>query len=350
MRTRQLFPGRSIGVLVGALLAAPSTSVAQGLFITGYADFVATITNPDGDGNSDFYLDNYHFNLIMIGNIYKDLFAAIEVEYEHAGEEIKLEYGYFGYTGFGNVRIMAGKFIVPFGRFNKDLHATFINKMPDRPLGFSQVFPQTYSDVGLWVSGTVPAGRNGVRFVYDAFAVNGLMGDDGGSIRGGRDNDREKRTGERDDNKAVGGRLGFEFGPQGLDFGGSIYRGNFSNDAAVKLDLTLVGFDAAFRTAGFEARGEIVHANQETTAPGNLSKTGGYGQVSYLVTPKVEPVVRYSMRNMPGLDSDQRRFSVGVSYYLAAASSIRLAYHFNMEKDGFKTDNNLIALQWNILL
>ncbi len=35
----------------------------------------------------------------MIGNIHQDLFAAAEVEYEHAGEEIALEYGYFAYTG-----------------------------------------------------------------------------------------------------------------------------------------------------------------------------------------------------------------------------------------------------------
>jgi hypothetical protein len=35
------------------------------------------------------------------------------VEYEHAGEEIALEYAYFGYTGIKNLRILAGKFIAP---------------------------------------------------------------------------------------------------------------------------------------------------------------------------------------------------------------------------------------------
>lgn len=349
------------GVIVAiSLMLLPQPVHAQGLFITGYADFEVSVTNPDGDGNSDFFFDNHHFNLIMIGKLFEDLFAAVEVEYEHAGEEIALEYGYFGYTGIPNVRIMAGKFIVPFGRFNKDLHPTFINKMPDRPHGFNEVLPQTYNDVGLWISGTSPSSETGARFVFDAFLVNGLMGDDGGSIRGGRDNDRERRTGERDDNKAVGGRLGAEFAPQGVDFGVSAYHGNFSNDAAVKLALTLLGVDFAFRRSGFELRGEVVTARQEvttdptdpavTTLGDPLRKSGGYGQVAYFLTPKIEPVVRFSMREFPDDGDDLRRLSFGLNVHITAASSARFAYHLNMEKSGFGSDNNAIILQWNVIL
>ncbi len=349
MRTRRLFASVAGGALAVALLAAPSDLAAQSLMVTGYADFEALITNPDGSGNSNFIFDNHHFNLIFIGNIYKDLFAAAEVEYEHAGEEIKLEYGYLAFTGLPDIRIIAGKFIVPFGRFNKDLHPTIVNKMPDRPHGLKNILPQTYSDAGVWISGARAVGESGVRVVFDAFAVNGLLGDDGGDIRSFRDNDREKRTGDRDDNKAVGGRLGAEFGPQGLDFGASIYHGNYSNDDAVDLDLTLIGADAAFRISGLELRGEIVRASQDATG-GDLTKTGGYGQAAYFVTPKFEPVVRYSMRDMPGRDADLRRLSFGLNYYVAAASSVRVAYHLNMEKEGFGTDNNEIMFQWNIML
>lgn len=356
MRLTSLFTAAAIAVV---LVVPPRPVDAQGLFITGYADLETSVTNPDGDGNSDFFLDNHHFNLILIGKLFENLFAAAEVEYEHAGEEVALEYGYFGYTGIPNVRIMAGKFIVPFGRFNKDLHPTFINKMPDRPHGFSEVLPQTYNDVGLWVSGTTPSSQIGARLVFDAFVVNGLMGDDAGSIRGGRDNDRERRGGERDDNKAVGGRVGIEFAPQGLDFGASVYHGNFSNDPAVKLDLTLIGGDFAFRKSGFELRGEIVTARQEVTADPTdpavttlgdpLRKTGGYGQVAYFLTPQLEPVVRYSMQEFPDDRDDLRRLSFGANYYITAASSVRFAYHLNMEESAFGTDNNAIVLQWNVI-
>jgi len=124
------------------------------------------------------------------------------VEYEHAGEEIALEYGYIGYTGIRDVRILAGKFIVPFGRFNKDLHPTPINKVPFRPHGFAQILPQTYNDIGLWVN-VAKAIDEDNRFVVDGFIVNGLLGDDGANIRNLRDNYLEEADFGRDNNKAV---------------------------------------------------------------------------------------------------------------------------------------------------
>lgn len=337
-----------------ALIAIPQTGDAQGLMVTGYADLEATVANPDGEGNKDFYFDNHHFNLIMVGQIVENLLAAGEVEYEHAGEEIALEYGYFAYTGITNLRIMAGKFIVPFGRFNKDLHPTFINKIPGRPLGFNDILPQTYNDAGLWVSGVRDFGTTGSRFVYDAFVVNGLMGPDGSGIRGMRDADRESRTGARDDNKAVGGRLGLEFGPVGFDVGTSVYTGGYSDDAAVSLRLTLLGVDAAFRSHGFEVRGELVTASQEATA-GDLTKTGWYAQAAHRIR-QWEPTVRYSQQAFSGGAfagddaNDRSEIAVGVNFHLSAASVLRAAYYVKSEATGFDSDNNGVTLQWVIVL
>lgn len=311
---------------------------AQGLLLTGYADFQADVTNI-GSGNSDFFFDNHHFNLIGVGQLTENIFANAEIEYEHSGDEINLEYGYIGYTGIKNLKILAGKFIVPFGRFNKDLHPTWINKMVDRPHGFKNILPQTYSDVGLWVSGGAPVGMDGAHITYDAFVVNGLMGPNGGDIRGFRGVDREKRAGGRDDNKAVGGRLGLELPPEGFDIGGSIYFGNYSDDPAEKLDLLLLGADAAFRKNGLEIRGEVVTAQQDTAeAGGHLTKTGGYVQAAYLVTRNFEPVIRFSGREMPGSAMDNSRVAFGFTFYPSAGSAVRLDYLIN---DG--ADNDGIA-------
>jgi len=332
--------------LVLALAGAPERASAQGLMLTGYADFEARYakTGPD---NSEVFFDNYHFNLIALGKIYKNLFASGEVEYEHGGEEIMLEYAFLSYTGLRNVRITAGKFIVPFGRFNKDIHPTWINKVPDRPLGMDNVFPQTYSDVGLWVSGAA-ALSPGTRVVYDAFVVNGLMGEDGGDIRDLRDNDRDDLSaGGRDNNKAFGGRLGVEVGPAGFDLGASAYTGNYLDDPATNLTLTLFGADAAWSHRGLEIRGEAIFASQDATG-GSLKKKGGYAQAAYLIQGRFEPVVRLSLKDMPGEDDDRRRFSFGCSYYLAPSSSVRLAYHVNMESEGFVTNNNAAVAQFNI--
>jgi hypothetical protein len=343
MRVISIGAGCALAV---ALAVTPDAASAQGLMLTGYADVEARWekTGPD---NSEVFFDNYHFNLIALGKIYKNLFASGEVEYEHAGDEIMLEYAFLSYTGLRNVRISAGKFIIPFGRFNKDLHPTWINKMPDRPLGMDNVFPQTYSDVGLWVSGAAGL-SGGTRVVYDAFVVNGLLGEDGGDIRGLRDNDRESLSGGgRDNNKAFGGRLGVEVGPAGFDLGASIYTGNYLDDPVTNLTLTLFGADAAWSYRGLEIRGEAVFASQDATG-GDLDKKGGYAQASYLIQGRFEPVVRFSLKDMPGEDADRRRFSFGGSYYVSPSSSVRLAYHVNMEKDGFVTNNNAAVAQFNV--
>ncbi len=324
-----------------AVLAFAGEAGAQGLMVTGYADLEAQVQNVGGDNDTEFFFDNHHFNVIAMGNIIGDIFAAAEVEYEHAGEEIALEYGYIGYTGLKNFRIMGGQFIVPFGRFNKDLHPTWINKMVDRPHGFRNIFPQTYSDVGIWLSGGTAVG-NGARIAFDAFVVNGLMGEDGEDIRGFRGNDREKQDGGRDNNKAFGGRLGLELAPQGFDIGASIYTGNYSDNPDEDLNLRLFGADAAYRNSGLEIRAEVVTADQEGTVE-DLTKTGGYVQAAYLVDSKWEPVVRLSVRNMPGESQDQNRLSFGLNYYISPAAAVRLNYHINNEDSDFESDNNSIA-------
>jgi len=325
---------------------------AQGLMVTGYADFESQWQNIGAEGGSDFYFDNHHFNLVVLGNITDDLFAAGEVEYEHAGDEIALEYGYLGYTGIKNFRIMAGKFIVPFGRFNKDLHPSWINKMADTPLGFHNILPGTYSDVGVWLTGAFPLNREGgSRLTYDVFGVNGLLGEEGGDIRDFRDNigdETEEQVNGRDTNKAVGGRLGLEFLPQGFDVGGSVYTGNYSDNADVDLNLTMFGADAAWRGSGLEVRAEFVTASQETTT-GDLTKTGGYGQAAYAIHSRWEPVVRFSFRNMPGDELDQSRLSFGLNFYISSASAVRANYHINYEKSGFETDNDAFVIAWTIV-
>jgi len=328
-------------------LTAPTRALGQGLTVTGYADFEAWVEGIGSDAK-EFYFDNHHVNLILVGEITGDLFTAAEIEYEHAGEEIALEYGYFGYTGFRDIRIMAGKFIVPFGRFNKDLHPTPINKIPLRPLGFSAILPQTYNDVGLWVTGA-KAINDDARFVFDIFAVNGLLGADGDGIRGLRDNDREKADFGRDNDKAIGGRLGLELPFQGFDIGASLYTGKYAeSEAGEDLRLTLLGVDGSYQTGGLVLRGELVRAAQDAT-PEALTKTGGYVQASYWLGSMVEPVVRYSARDMPGEDSDLGRIALGLNFQISSASLVRFAYAINSETAGFETDNNGFVAQFNVI-
>jgi len=299
-----------------ALAATTSPAAGQGLMVTGYGnmEFVA----PQG-GKSTF--DAHNLNLIVIGQLRGDLFAAGEIEYEHGGEEIALEYAYLAFTRWKYVNVVAGKFIVPFGSFNVN-HPAWINKVPGRPFGFDRVLPATYSDVGLLLRGALAAGYLS-RVTWDAWIVNGLAGAPGGDLRAMRDNLLDV-----DANKAVGGRLGY-VSRIGFDLGASIHTGTYNDSLA--LDVTFLGADATFQKAGFELKGEWVQATQQAAA-GDQKKRGYYAQASYLLIPQVEPTVRFSQMEFPG-DSprDLREFSFGFSVYPSDLGALRLFYRVNKQ-------------------
>jgi hypothetical protein len=350
---------------------------AQGLKVVGYGDVEWTLEQSEGDPDDpdddewDHFFDNHHFNLILVGWIINDLQVGGEVEYEHAGDEIALEYAYLAYTGIRNLRLVGGKFIIPFNRWNKDLHPTWISKVPGRPPVYSNVFPSTYSDVGLWVSGAAPVAE-GTRITWDAYIVNGLKGDpDALSFRGLRDNPED----EGDDNKAVGGRLGLEF-PQGLGIGGSAYTGKYAEDPDTEdnLNVTFLGADIDYHWRGLELRGEFVSGMQDlsdafkaTTGLGDATRTGFYAQASYILTEtegplsSLEPVVRYSWvsfeeEELGEIDEtlDTQELGIGFSYYIGASSAVRLAYFFNLENDVFgasgteSLDNDRLVGQFTV--
>lgn len=318
---------------LGLAAAVAAQAAGQGLIVTGYANMEYANTQ-----RGDATFDAHNLNLIVIGKLRGDLFAAGEIEYEHGGEEIAVEYAYLAFTRFRYVSIVAGKFIVPFGSFNVN-HPAWINKVPGRPFGFDRVLPATYSDVGVMVRGGLPAGYLS-RVTYDVWAVNGLAGADGGDLRDMRDN-----LIDVDRSKFVGGRLGF-VARMGLDVGASVHTGKY--DAANDLTVTLFGADATFQRSGFEIKGEFVQANQDATT-GELEKRGYYAQVGYLVTPTVEPTIRFSQMDFPGASNrDLREISVGVSVYPSDFAAVRVFARFNKERSVPEVDDDQFIAQFTV--
>lgn len=321
------------GVALAALTLAAVSLPAQGLIVTGYANM--EYVNPQGDVQT---FDAHHFNLIFLGQLKGDLFAAGEIEYEHGGDEIAVEYAYLAFTRWRYVNIVAGKFIVPFGTFNVN-HPAWMNKVPGRPFGFDRVMPATYSDVGVLLRGGLPAGYLS-RITYDAWVVNGLAGADGDDLRGMRDNNEDV-----DRNKFAGGRLGY-VSNIGFDVGASFHTGKY--DAAAALGVTFIGVDASFQKGGFELRGEFVQATQESTG-GDLKKSGWYAQAAYLILPSVEPAVRFSQMEFPGASPrDLREISVGVSIYPSDFGALRLFGRINTERSVPEVDNNHFIAQFTV--
>jgi len=335
-----------LSVMLAALAAAPEAQ-AQLLKLSGYADFewVATETNDPTDEWHHFF-DDHHFNLIGLAWVTDDLYGAVEVEYEHAGEEIALEYGYVSYVGIPHLRLVGGKFIVPFNHWNRDIHPSFISKMPDRPIVYNNVFPSTYSDVGVLATGASAVG-NRSRITYDVYVVNGLKGDaDDGNFRHLTANDREKP--DRDDNKAVGGRLGIELPQAG--FGVSAYSGNYAKTETEDLGITFLGLDGEVHWRGLEVRGEYVRASQDLTTGDENERSGYYVQASYATQANFEPVLRFSSVDFEEASGDARELGIGVNYFISASGTLRFGYYFETEDDAeFEKDNDKFITQFVVV-
>ncbi len=325
--------GKKIGLTLlfalGCTVLLVPAATGQGLMVTGYGS--VEYINPQG-GTHTF--DAHNLNLIVIGKLRGDLFAAGEIEYEHGGEEIALEYAYLAFTRWRYLNVVAGKFIVPFGSFNVN-HPAWINKVPGRPFGFDRVLPATYNDIGVMVRGGLPAGYLS-RVTYDVWVVNGLAGAPGGDLRGMRDN-----LIDVDKSKSFGGRAAF-VARQGFEIGASASTGTYND--SLGLGVTLIGADAAFQRSGFEIKGEVVQATQQAPG-GDLKKNGFYAQTSYLVVSWFEPTVRYSQMDFPGASNrDLREISAGVSLYPSDIGALRLFYRINGERSVPEVkDNQFIA-------
>ncbi|HLG04879.1 MAG TPA: porin [Gemmatimonadales bacterium] len=331
MAAERLGLGLSLALAWTLVQAAPASP--QAIHVTGYGS--VEFLSQQG---SKATFDAHNLNLILVGKLRNHLFAAAEVEYEHGGEEIALEFAYLAFTRIRYLNLIAGKFIVPFGSFNVN-HPAFINKVPGRPFGFDRVIPVTYNDVGVMVRGGLPTGRL-TRVTYDAWAVNGLAGDPGGDLRGMRDNNIDV-----DGSKFFGGRLGF-VGPHGFDIGASVHTGVYNDENDLR--VTLFGVDATFQHSGFELKGEFVQANQQTTAE-DLKKRGFYGQASYLATTWFEPTVRFSQMDFPGESNrDLREVSLGASFYPSDFGALRIFYRVNKERSVTEVKDNLFIAQFTV--
>jgi phosphate-selective porin OprO/OprP len=94
----------------------------------------------------------------------------------------------------------------------------------------------------------------------------------------------------------------------------------FANTAAGtdKVDINCVSVDAAFKWMGLSAQAEYVMAQGESQTTGNLLRAQGYyGQVGYMILPKLEAAFRYSYLD-PNRDlaNDHIIETIGgVSYY-----------------------------------
>lgn len=264
---------------------------------SGYGDLVL-IYEP----GETLSFDAAHFNPILSAAIGPRLWAELELEFEHAGEEILVEYGILDYTVHPGLILRMGQFLVPIGEFNEQLHPSFRWNQVSRPLMFRDVVPAVWSDVGLQARGQLRAGEAGT-LRYALYVCNGL----GGTLDRSLDEPiRPLRRNRRDVDLdlAVGGQTSLALLAPEPDLGVTVtasgYTGVVDQQQGLRLTIADLALSAHAGPVLLRAEGALSYLNE---AP---FEEGFYTQLSVDVgelTPSVrldqvrtglelEPVVR----------------------------------------------------------
>jgi hypothetical protein len=317
--------------------------VQQGLSIAGYGEFYfgAPIEDTAETGATNV-ADVYRF-IAYIGYKFNDrILVNSEVEWEHGGSQVSVEFSYLDFLFSDEFNIRAGNFLIPMGITNLR-HEPTVYRGNFRPEVERRIIPSTWREMGVGAYGTV-----GQQAHYSAYLVNGLdaSGFDSSGARGGRQKGQEASF------EDVAGVFALDF--TGSDdswaLGASAFYGQadqnaFTDAAGENIDVThtIAEAHAQLKRNGFDLK--ALFAYSDTDGAGDLlaspdwdgatvvpeRQVGWYVEAAYDVAPsllgrdsvELSPWVRYEDFNLQdrvptGLTADdsfaQQLLSVGLDF------------------------------------
>ncbi len=231
----------------------------EGLSLGGYAEYLYERRNGDVPDEADalrtvLYV-GYRFDQHWVFNT--------EIEFEHAGDEVGVEFGYLDYLWREDVNFRMGLVLIPMG-FVNELHEPPTFLAAKRPETERRILPSTWRENGVGVFGD--AGP----VSYRAYVVNGFdaAGYDAAGLRGGRQNGGEALA----EDLALVGRVDWTDTP-GFLAGGSVYHGDAGQDQAglPGADTSIAELHAEWRAQGLWLRGLVAMAEVDDVAELNAA-------------------------------------------------------------------------------
>ena len=244
----------------------------KGLSIGGYGEF--TYRNVRDDVASDqsdllraVLYAGYRFDERIVFNS--------EIEFEHAGREVSVEFAYLDFLLSDAIRLRLGNVLVPIGFVNQLHEPAFFNGV-FRPDVERYLIPSTWSENGVGVHGEV----SGLR--YKAFLLNGLdVFRDAGDEPVEADSWlRESRTGGAEARAATAaGVLNLEYAAGPATVGGAVYYGRADQRRipGVKAEVFLGELHAQVAWRGATARALAVVGTLGDAAAVNANLVGEDG-------------------------------------------------------------------------
>ncbi len=254
------------------------------LSIGGYGEVY--FSNPS---NKDAFTDVYRF-IPYIGYKFSDnIILNTEIEFEHGGEEVAIEFIYldFLFNQYANIRI--GQQLVPMGLINLRHEPTLFPTVL-RPETETYIIPSTWNELGVSIYGSTDDIEYQVGII-NALNLNSIETQTGDKtwIKSARRGSSEKVAAKK---AALVARADF-VGIDGLKAGGSIYYGNGSNtDTPIaqigKNDLGMFIYEihAAYKKNGLFANALWTQASLSGAdkIPGSTvakKAEGGYANIGY---------------------------------------------------------------------
>ena len=125
--------------------------------LTSLVNFNGYITNEfKWVQDQDPSFDQHYFNVFISAQLTDRISVEGQLEYEHAGKDIDLRYGFADYKLLGDAMVLrTGKFLLPAGEFNEYLYPEYLTKTVERAYVNREITPSAWGEVGVQVRGRI---------------------------------------------------------------------------------------------------------------------------------------------------------------------------------------------------
>lgn len=256
---------------------------------------------------------------------------------------LEIEEAWLGVNPSERFQLKLGAYLVPFGRYNT-ANRPYQNPFIQPPMPQAYLYPESWRDIGVLVEG-----RWG-SIGYSAYFGNGLR--EGANLPDGQ------QFKDNNGSKAAGGRASLRLG-QGVEAGGSYYRGNY--DDADERTLVLYGADASWSSQGFLLLYEYGKAEIENPSDYAAGTAAGHFVLaslnisdftvlaSYQTVSYDDPYHEWDLQIAEGgIAIDIQRWTVGLVYAPAPNFLFKFEYDFNREKT-VELDDDVFLAQVSLL-
>ena len=227
----------------------------RGLSIGGYGELLyQSFDSQRDDGARSGRTDTFDVlrGVLYFGYKFNDRWLLnTEIEYEHAGSEVAVEFAYIDYLWRPEINVRGGLVLIPMGFLN-ELHEPTVFLGARRPDIENVIIPSTWREGGFGLFGDLGP------FTYRTYIVDGLRGAGftSSSLRGGRQKGNQARA----EDWAWVGRLDFTGAP-GLLVGGSAYVGDSGQELNADVGTEIFEGHLEWRWRGLEFRAMGVQAS-----------------------------------------------------------------------------------------